>query len=612
MTATSFLDVLRGRERFRISIVVALLVGFGTVTAIAALAFTLTVFGATDTTGRLLLERNRALVDGEVRRITEHLDAVKDRLQLLAALTRSGRLDSRAPLAMQDALAVTFEGLGYVSAAAFTGNDEIVFRVYRSGDRVIRDSRPLSDTPGSVERFHKLRDAQSIFWGELFRASDGGQPMVNVRIPLRDRDGNFLGGLIATVTLGDLSRTIVDPQTSEDANFILVGRDRVVAHRNLIGLPMSGTAGDGELPTLAEVGDKVLASIWSRPVVNRRLQGALKGIGHVVEVDGRDWVFIYRTVTGFSPQPWIVGRYFPLAQAEQEIDRLTNAIYAGGGALLFALLLAIAIGVRMARLVGRLGRSAEALATLEFAAEPNLPSRLRELDDAGAALGRAHKALRWFGLYVPQRLVRRLMAEGEEALASKRRVVTIMFTDIVGFTPQAEALDEVRSAELLNAHFELLGAIIDAEHGIIDKYIGDAVMAVWGAIQRMPDHADRACRAALAIAAAIAADNRSRRERGLPPIRLRIGLHSGQVTVGNIGAPGRVNYTVVGDSVNVAQRLEQLGKPHMQADDETIVLASAETLAYLQDPASAGAAPQFVGEQEVRGREAPVGVYRLR
>ena len=96
------------------------------------------------------------------------------------------------------------------------------------------------------------------------------------------------------------------------------------------------------------------------------------------------------------------------------------------------------------------------------------------------------------------------MELGEDAVRSRRRDVTVMFTDIVEFTPQAEDLPEQETADLLNHHFALLGACIEHEQGMIDKYIGDSVMAVWGGLSRMDDHADHAVRAALAIARVIA------------------------------------------------------------------------------------------------------------
>jgi class 3 adenylate cyclase len=90
-----------------------------------------------------------------------------------------------------------------------------------------------------------------------------------------------------------------------------------------------------------------------------------------------------------------------------------------------------------------------------------------------------------------------------------------------------------------------------------------------------------------------------------------VGLHSGPVVIGNIGTPERMNYTVVGDAVNVAQRLEQLGKEHMPDGEEIVVLTSGDTLASLQDPVALAAQPIFVGEQTVRGRIEPEKVYRL-
>ena len=158
----------------------------------------------------------------------------------------------------------------------------------------------------------------------------------------------------------------------------------------------------------------------------------------------------------------------------------------------------------MARSIRTITSAAESIERLEFDQPFHRSSRLREIDDAGHSLDKARGALKWFGAYVPHRLVFRLMELGEDAVRSRRRDVTVMFTDIVEFTPQAEDLPEQETADLLNHHFALLGACIDHEHGVIDKYIGDSVMAVWGGLSRMEDHADHAVRAALAIARVIA------------------------------------------------------------------------------------------------------------
>uniref|UniRef100_UPI0031383918 adenylate/guanylate cyclase domain-containing protein n=1 Tax=Ferrovibrio terrae TaxID=2594003 RepID=UPI0031383918 len=143
--------------------------------------------------------------------------------------------------------------------------------------------------------------------------------------------------------------------------------------------------------------------------------------------------------------------------------------------------------------------------------------------------------------------------------------------------------------------------------GIVDKFIGDAVMAVWGAIKRDENHAANACRAVDDICRALAADNARRAMLGKVILRMRLGLHSGPVVVGNIGAPGRINYTVVGDTVNTAQRLEQLGHDHQLAAEQFIALASAETVA----AAGLDPKPPRIGDIPVKGRAGTVEVYRL-
>jgi adenylate cyclase len=606
--------------RLRVSIVAALAAGFIAVALISAIAFGITVLGAADATQRLLLDRNRAVVDAGVRQLSASLDAIGWRLEYIAGLAASGRLDTNSPSAMQDAIAIALQALPQVAAMAFASPDEKVHTVRRGGSRLVRESQPLSELPAARERYRKLQQAQAIFWGDLFWSQQLGQPVLNVRVPIRATDGSFVGGLVANVTLGGLSHSLINangatseaaPQLAEGTSFILVGRERVLAHHRLLDAAGLALGEDHPLPNLQELGDPVLAAIWSPPVRASGMERALAQIGHVVTVDGRRWVFVWRSVQAYGQEPWTVGHYFPLEVARRDLERLRAGVAAAGGALAFALLLAAVMGLRMARTVRGLGRSAEALERLDFEAAPCDRSYLREFDEAATAMARAQHALRWFGRYVPRSLVRRLMAEGEGALASQRRVVTVMFTDIVGFTPQAEEMDEIGSADLLNQHFALIGAVIDRHDGMIDKFIGDAVMAVWGAIRPMQGHADAACRAAVEIAGVLQEDNQRRRELGLAAIRLRIGLHTGPVTVGNIGAPGRINFTVVGDTVNVAQRLEQLGKQHMDEGEEVIVLASGATLAALQDPKAAGGRPSFVGEQIIRGRTEPERIYRL-
>ncbi|MBT5859621.1 MAG: adenylate/guanylate cyclase domain-containing protein [Alphaproteobacteria bacterium] len=222
--------------------------------------------------------------------------------------------------------------------------------------------------------------------------------------------------------------------------------------------------------------------------------------------------------------------------------------------------------------------------------------------------------MRWFETYVPKTLVLRLMQRaGDDVTVSTERTLTVMFTDIRGFSTMAETMDAPAIAALLNHHFELLSACIEAEGGTVDKFIGDSVMAFWGAPDYVADHADRGVRAAQAMQRAVGMDNAKRRAAGQPPIAVRVGLHSGPVVVGNIGSISRVNYTVVGDTVNAASRLESLAKEISLAsqagnpDDECVVLFSEATKNGLEGEVPSHA----LGSHKLRGRSEEVQVYQL-
>ena len=136
-------------------------------------------------------------------------------------------------------------------------------------------------------------------------------------------------------------------------------------------------------------------------------------------------------------------------------------------------------------------------------------------------------------------------------------------------------------------------------------------MAFWGAPETQPDHAARACRAALGVARAIRRENVSRATSGLPLMRVGIGIHSGPVVVGNIGAPGRVNYTIIGDPVNTAARLEELSRSVAVQDEQVCILVSGDTASRLSDASRRDLRLIALGQHDLRGRDAPLDVFRL-
>jgi adenylate cyclase len=188
------------------------------------------------------------------------------------------------------------------------------------------------------------------------------------------------------------------------------------------------------------------------------------------------------------------------------------------------------------------------------------PSRLTEIENLSGAIGDMAQGLAAFRKYIPADLVKRLISDGNGArLGGAIRPMSVMFIDLAGFTGLSERLGD-RIIPLLSRYFDSVSAQIQNHNGTIDKFIGDAVMAFWGAPSSNPDHAVDCCRAALACRRAMEeatlVDDRGE------PVRIRIGINSGDMLVGNIGSEVRLNYTVIGDAVNIASRLEGTNKAY--------------------------------------------------
>jgi adenylate cyclase len=221
-----------------------------------------------------------------------------------------------------------------------------------------------------------------------------------------------------------------------------------------------------------------------------------------------------------------------------------------------------------------------------------------------ATEGRQKQAIRrMFAQYMSETVISHLLAHPEKLkLGGERRRVTLFFSDLAGFTSMSERLEPEAVVGLLNEYLSRMTEIILEEMGTVDKFEGDAIMAFWGAPLDQEDQAERACRAALRQQAALADLNRDLSQQGLPPLNMRIGLHTGEAIVGNLGSQSRFDYTVIGDTVNLASRLESLNKFY-----DTTIMASDATVA------ASGPGIEFweLDRVAVKGRERPVTVFMV-
>jgi len=226
----------------------------------------------------------------------------------------------------------------------------------------------------------------------------------------------------------------------------------------------------------------------------------------------------------------------------------------------------VAIGLvawRISRPLTALTHEAEAIQRLDFAGPVPVRSHITEVARLAGAMDGMKSALRVFGAYVPRSLVGRLMEEQAAArLGGEKRRITVMFSDVEGFTTLAEGIPPEELMRIASSYFEELTGELLSCHATIDKYIGDAVMALWNAPQDDGSHAQNACRASLR--ARLLTDRLCDRfeARGWPRLRTRFGLHTGDAVVGNVGSSDRMSYTAIGSMVNIASRLEGMNKSY--------------------------------------------------
>lgn len=591
------------------SLTMTLAACFGTLTFIAVLAV---LFIALSSAGRNTIELTREkatlAVDNVVRRVETHLAPAHAQLNYLGARMAAGALRVDDPAFTRD-LSASLAAAPQIAGVVFISRTGQLLGVARVGNVVKVQREDLSKQPLAMAALVAAGQRRNVFWGPPVWRRSSKTTVLNLRLPIHT-DGRYQGMLVAVVTIGELSDYLSRIAGSSGGTpFILYDRDYVLAHPGLTA-DFTGRSAKAPLPSVKDFANAILLQI-ADPRVHRKMSINLRPPygNFAIEIGDDDYLVFYRDVTTFGPKPWRIGLHVTQESVGTQVRRLIMAGVAGLLAMVLSVLAAIWLGRRVARPVIRIAGAAEQIAAFKLDDVPALPpSRIRELDTQARAFNTMLGGLRWFEAYVPKRLVERLMSGGEAgALPSVERDLTIMFTDIAGYTGMSEGRDADEVAAFLNDHFARVAACIEAEDGTVDKFIGDSVMAFWGAPDKQKNRAIRACRAALAIRRAVEANNVARSAAGKPPIRMRIGLHSGQVTVGNIGAPGRLNYTIVGDAVNVASRIESQGRDHARDDETVTILISGET----RQDLDATFRTERVGEASVRGRTAPVELYRL-
>ena len=547
-------------------------------------------------------------LSAEERSLRAHLDAAVNQGDFIAAAIGSGRFQFGEP-ALADFVSGTLAAAPQVYGLIVCDRNGEALRVVRgaAGTQFEIDHFNVAADSQFAALADQIRTHKYPYWGAPIYRPRWQETFLNYFVPIWSGD-SYLGLVatgITTRALSTLAKELSDPPRS--VSFMLYGQERVLAHPLMSeGSPHQSES--ASFPLLRNFGDPVIENLDSLlPVHDIGLAPPAGVLAREPSVGGERYFVFAREVTDYRELPITVGTYFLKRAVDGPIRLFYWAMTVALGLLGLSLIVAALMAGAIARPIRRAAKGATAIGNLDFDdVVPLAGSYFREINSLARSFNAMLDGLRAFGRYVPRTLVMRLVSEGRVGAGTEERVLAIMFTDIVSFTSTCEKMSGAEVADFINHHLSLLSACIEREGGTIDKFIGDAVMAFWGAPGRIENPAASACRAAVGIKRALAADNKRRIAVGLNPVRIRIGIHMGPVIVGDIGAPNRINYTIVGDVVNATQRLESLGKT-IDPDAEAIALVSEEIFAAAPDGF------QFIerGSHLVKGRQESLKVFQL-
>ena len=591
------------RFRFRFTLLAILLLLLGVTAAALGVSSYLSMRSSAEDLSGQILEQTSQRVDQQIARL---LDVAADQGRLNGRLFRSGHHDAHdfrrlAPYwleAMRALPVLTRLSLGLEA----TGEWYYVRRTPRGRLAVgelsrnpathkleLKDYWPADyprkafffspnqddEDPRRRQWYRAAHDAKRQVWSETytFFGIEGmaDVPGVSCVTPVLDREGNWVGAATSSVGLDEICKFLSTLRVGTNGFAFVVeyrgdGTRRVVAHPDKdILLRVVKSDGEKEVSELVppdKLSDARVRAFLEHLPADRSAADSDRLTPVRFDVNGVRYLGGYRSLKGEGVPDWVICTVLPQEDVLGGVRRnILIAVVIGLGTLAVAVLVSLYIAEQVARPLERLAAEAEEVGQLRIDPRPVQHSFVLEVDRLAEAAEDMKRGLLSFQKYVPADLVRDVLASGREAaLGGERRVVTISFCDLANFTSISEKLACEELVRLLGEYFEAYSAQIVASGGTVDKYIGDAIMAFWGAPLPHPRHALEACTAALRGREQLRELRRKWAAEGKPALFTRVGIHTGEVLVGNIGSPARLNYTVIGDSVNLASRLEGLNK----------------------------------------------------
>jgi len=437
--------------------------------------------------------------------------------------------------------------------------------------------------------------------------AEEGTPGVTCATPLVLSDGTFIGVLTIDFSLADLSRFLQGITVGQTGYAFLVeqtteGSAKVIAHPEPDRLLVSDQ-GRRRLVSPEEFGEPTVSQMLGRlPEANWGDEVRMQQVSFVVS--GSRYLGGFRPITYVQGPRWVTCVLVPSSDFVGSTRQVVYFVFTLAAlSLIVGTTIAVLLAQRVAQPLQELVGETERIQALDLSPRPLPESSIHEVDELSFAVERMKTGLRSFEKLVPAEYARWLMSSGQEArLGGERRNMTTYFADIIGFTSLSNTLPPEELFDVLTEYLDALSDMVIHHEGTIDKFNGDDVMAFWGAPTASTDHALLACQSALASRAKLERLHVEWQAHGRPLLRASFGISTGEVVVGNVGSRQRMNYTVIGDAVNLASRLQGLNKYY-----GTEILISERT----RDEAGDAILSRLVDLVYVLGRDEATVAYEL-
>ncbi|MGM4905332.1 adenylate/guanylate cyclase domain-containing protein [Tardiphaga sp. 866_E4_N2_1] len=425
--------------------------------------------------------------------------------------------------------------------------------------------RPLASLPGPVDFDPRVRpwyrgafEPNASLLTEPYIFYQTGDIGYTLRMPIVEGQRGVVAG---DILLSEAEAMLRKQQLGHSGvAYLFDDADRVLAHPEMSRWLEATSVPNklSELPRLSDVdtiGATAAIKAWRQTGVEQQFFD---------DGTGRAYAAAFRPVEMAGSANLRVGFFAPLDEFYAEIEQEKRTLFILAFCFVIAAVpIAFWIGNKLSLSLRILAREVDRIQNFRFSSMPQLHSPIREIDDLGRSVFTMRTLVQTFSNFVPKRLVQQLVETGTAMqLGGERREATILFTDVENFTGMTENEDPTRVMLYTSRYFAAISDVIATHQGTVDKYIGDAVMGLWNAPIEHTNHVAQACAAVLDCVEANRKLNEEFEREGWPVYKTRFGLHVGDVMIGNIGSPDRMNYTALGATVNLASRLETLNKDY--------------------------------------------------